>query len=216
MWLNVLNTRCLGSVFGVYWRLGMRGAVRAIPKRGPLIVAANHSSFLDPWFIAMRFPRTLRFLITDKWYYKNALWKELFRAYGAIPMRAGDPLGTIDIVCRNLDNGDAIVVFPEGRITYDGRMQRFRSGVARIAARSGVAVLPVGVRGAFRSLPRHRRFPRPTRVTVHVSEPIRFEGDAGRRKPALEEIRAFNETLFEKISRLTGQSGGVPDGQPRA
>lgn len=204
MWLYTLNTRILGRFLGLYWRLALRGATDSIPDGSPILLTANHSSFLDPWFIAMAFPRPVRFLINSNWYYRNAAWNYVFESYGTIPVCANQPGGTIDRLCDALENGDVVGVFPEGRISADGNLQRFRSGVARIAARTGFPVMPLGIRGAHESLPRTRHFPKPTKVTIHAGEPIHFPGAPLLGDPLPSQIFEFNRILRAETARLKG------------
>jgi 1-acyl-sn-glycerol-3-phosphate acyltransferase len=203
MWLNRINC-ALGPVIGVYWRLGLDGNVEAIPRSGPLIVAANHSSFLDPWFIALPFPRRLRYLINHRWYHRSPVWKRLFRAWGTIPVKERDPRGTIRQLREHLDRGQAIGMFPEGKISWDGRIQSPQTGVARVAASSGAPVLPVGIRGGFEALPRERRIPRPRRVRIVVGGPLRFP-TAPIERPEREAIEAFNQQLLSQLVALSGK-----------
>ena len=212
MWLNRMNVAA-GVVIGLYWRLGLDGPKRNIPREGPLIVAGNHSSFLDPWFISLSFPRRLSYLITHRWYYRSKLWEFLFRAWGTIPVKERDPRGTIEQLCERLSRGDVIGMFPEGKISYDGRIQKLQTGVARVAAASGAPVLPVGIRGAYESLPRSRRFPRPSRVRVVVGEPVLFPG-APLERPGREAIEAFNAELMRQLTELSGKPAQVPAGAP--
>jgi 1-acyl-sn-glycerol-3-phosphate acyltransferase len=201
MWLYKIN-RHLGPVIGSYWRLRLRGEIDSIPTDGPLLVASNHSSFVDPWFIGMCFPRPIRYLMTEKWYYRSRISEAIFSAFGTIPINGGNPRETIETVALRVLEGDAVGVFPEGRISNDGRIQKFRSGVARIAARTRAPVVPVGIRGGYESIPRTRRVPRLSRVTVHVGRPIVFEGETDGGVPTTAQIQAFNEELFARISRL--------------
>jgi 1-acyl-sn-glycerol-3-phosphate acyltransferase len=145
-------------------------------------------------------------LVADQWYYRNRKWNVVFRALGTVPVKRGNPLETIRVVEEVLKRGEVVGIFPEGRVSDDGRIQRFHSGVARSAARSGAPVLPLGIRGGFDSLPRHRRIPKPTRVTIHVGTSIQFAEAPipGRISPA--EIREFNTILEKEIRRLAGDS----------
>jgi 1-acyl-sn-glycerol-3-phosphate acyltransferase len=88
--------------------------------------------------------------------------------------------------------------------------------VARIAARTGVPVVPLGIRGAFESMPRQRRFPRPSRVSVHVGEPIVFDGSPRTVDPLQSEIRAFNRILRVATLRLVGKEDGIPVCRPES
>ena len=204
MWLYRIN-HALGPLIGSYWRLRLEGEVDRIPRNGPLIVAANHASFLDPWLIGMAFPRPVRYLITRSWYEKSPVWRAVFRAFGTEPVRAEDPLVTVDAVCELLARGEVVGIFPEGSISPTGKLRRFRSGIARIAARSGAPVLPVGIRGGFESLPRHRLVPRPSRVRIRIGEPMTFAGFPRTEDPDGETLRAFRDELFARIRELCGQ-----------
>jgi 1-acyl-sn-glycerol-3-phosphate acyltransferase len=202
VWLYRLN-RSAGPALGLYWRLGLEGAVAAVPAHGPLIVASNHASYLDPWLLGMVFPRRIRYLITRQWYDRSAAWQAVFRGYGTVPVRADDPEGTVAAVCGVLARGEVAGIFPEGRISRSGRLGRFRPGLAWIAARSGAPVIPVGIQGSFASLAYHRRVPWPARVTVRVGEPIAYPGGSGELLSA--EGEAFRDHVFAEISRLAGQ-----------
>jgi 1-acyl-sn-glycerol-3-phosphate acyltransferase len=208
MWLYRLN-RVVGPVLGLYWRLGLRGAVDAIPSTGPLIVASNHASYLDPWLIGMAFPRPIRYLVTHHWFYKSPTWSAVFRAYGTEPVRADDPLATVEAVCRILSRGEAAGIFPEGRVSRDGSLQPFRSGLSWMAARSGAPVVPVGIRGSFESLPKGRHLPKPVNVTVHVGRPLVHPGAPCRDFPPPEASRAFQTRIFREIGILAGSI--IPD-----
>lgn len=195
-------------MIGAYWRLRLVGETRTIPSDGPAIVAANHASFLDPWWIGMSFPRPIRFLIARDWYERSAAWEGVFRAFGVIPVEEGSPRNTLEAIRSVLDRGEIVGVFPEGRISPDGRLQRFRSGVARIAERSGSPVVPIGLRGNFASLPKGRRLPRPVRVDVHVGAPMRMPTESADSTPANRRVRDFTEELRQRIAALSGGEDG--------
>jgi 1-acyl-sn-glycerol-3-phosphate acyltransferase len=203
VWLNRL-TCFLGPVIGAYWPVRVEGALDAVPRRGPLLLAANHASFLDPWFIAITFPRRTHFLMTRQWYDRSTLWREFFRANAAHPV-ADDPQSTISDVCAMLARGWVVTIFPEGKITSDGHIQRFRPGLGRMAARSGAPVVPIGLRGSFETLPRDRKIPPRVPVSVHVGEPIHFAGAPYQGPPPRAESVAFQDKVLEEICRLAGQ-----------
>lgn len=198
-----------GQVVRPYWRLRILGPVDRIPRRGPLLIAANHCSFLDPWFVGIVFPRPIRYVITQQWYHLSRFWNAFFRACGTVPVREDEPGATIREIHRLLDRGEACGIFPEGRISFDGRIQRFRSGLSRIAATSGAPVVPVGIRGSYEAIPRTRRFPRPARVTVHVGEPLVFPGSPHDGPPPRAESRQFLRTVFEQVCRLADQEDRI-------
>lgn len=204
MWLNRLEM-ALGPVIGAYWRLSAKGAIGSFPKTGPVLVAANHSCFLDPWLVTLVTPRPISWLTTRQWYYKSPFWTWFFAAHGCAPVQGDDPQATIELMCEILGRGGIVGIFPEGRISYDGRVQRFRPGLSRVAARTGAPVVPVGIRGTFESLPRHRRFPRPTKVTMHYGEPRVFPGSPMSGPPPRAESVAFQQAIFADILRLSAR-----------
>lgn len=195
----------LRPLFGLYWRFRLEGAVDAVPTRGPLIVAANHASFLDPWLLSIVFPRDVRFLVTRNWYYKNRRWERFFAAQGCLPVME-TPDATLRMVCRVLERGDVVGIFPEGRISADGRLRRFRAGITYIAARSGAPVLPVGIKGAFEILPRSRRVPRPGPLSFRFGRPLRFPGAPMQERPGTREVSAFRDVLADRLAELSGQN----------
>lgn len=205
MWLNRVFTHS-GPVIGIYWRLRLRGRRELVPRTGPLIVAPNHACFLDPWFVSFTFPRYVHWLINRAWYEKSPAWRRFFDANAVVPVD-DEPSRTVEVVCAALEEGRAIGVFPEGKISHDGKLQRFRAGIARIAAKSGAPVVPVGIRGGFASLPRSRTIPKPSRVEVHVGEPLRFPGSPVAGLPERVASRAFVAELHARVADLSGQNG---------
>jgi 1-acyl-sn-glycerol-3-phosphate acyltransferase len=209
-------TRASRPLFGLCWRMRLTGEVDSIPRTGPAIVAANHSSFVDPWIVGpFLFPRRIRFLITRLWYDKSPVWNFVFRSYDTIPMErhAG---ATLEVARAALDGGDVVGIFPEGKISYDGRIQRFRSGVCYLAARTGAPVVPIGIRGAFESLPRDRKLPKRGAVTVRVGPPRTFPASPRDDNIPKKLIREFRDTLFADVCRLAGQEDLLTAARPVA
>ena len=198
-------TRASRPLFGLCWRMRLSGEVDSIPKTGPAIVAANHSSFVDPWFLGpFLFPRRIRFLVTRLWFDKSPVWNFVFRSYDTIPMErhAG---ATLEVARAALDAGSVVGIFPEGKISHDGRIQRFRSGVCYLAARTGAPVIPIGIQGAYESLPRDRKLPKRGNVTARVGPPLKFPGSPREGNIPKQIVREFRDNLFAEICRLAGQ-----------
>jgi len=197
----------LKPVLNLFWRFRVTGKHR-FPRTGPAIFAPNHSCFLDPWLVSIVSPRPVRWLITRNWYDKSLFWNLYFRAHGTVPV-GFSAAETIEVACGVLERGRLLGVFPEGKISHDGTLQRFHSGIARMAAASGVPVIPVGIRGAYESLPRQRVVPRPGPVAISLGEPRLFEGAPWTSSPPTRLLREFRDTLFVDVARLAGQSDPV-------
>ena len=211
MWLFRFNQR-IAFALKWYWPLRAHGLERFEKHRGASILAANHASVLDPWFIGMLFERPVRYLMTDRWFHRSKMWNAVFRAFGTIPVQVGDTGGTMEVLLRALDRGEVVGMFPEGRITLDGRLGRFRPGLARLAAASGAPTVPVGIRGARSSLPPDRRWPRRVAVDVHFGEPMHFPGAPLQLRPRREELQWFNTAVRQRVAELAGQADIGPRG----
>jgi 1-acyl-sn-glycerol-3-phosphate acyltransferase len=148
------------------WRISFRG-VEHVPAEGGLIIASNHQTYVDPFWVGSRVRRPLRFLAWDEAF----KWPLMGRALGLlgawpIVLDRGNPTAHRRSL-RWLRSGGAVMIFPEGQRAYaDGEMSRFKAGAVRLALEAGVPILPVTIRGGQRVWPRGRALPRTGRVEV--------------------------------------------------
>ncbi len=199
MWLNRLTVR-LKPLFGLYWDFRLETAGKTIPPDTPLILAPNHTCFLDPWFASWTYSRLMHHLINREWYEKSVPWNLFFRANGTIPVSPGDLEATLKAVREVLDRNEVICIFPEGKIARDGNLQRFRPGIGWFAAVTGVPVVPVGILGARESLPIGSRWPRRGTITLRVGEPMEFPNPGP--NPSRRETMLFVRELRERVQEL--------------
>ncbi|GGN03345.1 1-acyl-sn-glycerol-3-phosphate acyltransferase [Thermus composti] len=150
----------------------VEGAER-VPKEGPVILAANHLSILDPIVIAAGVRRPVSFLARSE-LFRLPLLSRLLPLLYAIPVERGQSdLFAIKSAIRALEKGMAFGIFPEGTRSRTGRLQPFKTGVAAIAFRTGSPVVPVAVIGAEEAWPTGRKFFRLRRpIRVVFGEPI--------------------------------------------
>jgi 1-acyl-sn-glycerol-3-phosphate acyltransferase len=162
---------------GIRWTI--EGA-QTIPVRGPVILASNHVSYLDPLvlaYLADRRHRKVRFLAKAELFEKGVLGP-LLRSAGQIPVRRGttDAASSLDAAVDALRRGECVTVFPEGTISLDLDPMAGKSGTARLAQASGVPVTPVGLWGAQRILFKGRKPAWRTGIaeTIVVGPPVRI------------------------------------------
>lgn len=149
--------------------------VRNVPRAGPALLVANHQSFLDPLLAGLPLPRPVSYLARDSLFDVPLIGWVLRNAY-VVPIsreRAGS--GSVRMAVERLERGFLVGVFPEGTRTPDGRMGAFKPGFLAILRRANVPVIPVGIAGAFDSLPRGAWCVRAAPVAVVFGRPIAIE-----------------------------------------
>lgn len=134
-----------------------------VPKHGPLLVVANHQSYLDSTCVGCGLRPWVAVHVARSGLYKGGLFDWLIRHLNTIPIRSesgdGDAAAMKEII-RRLGQGNCVIIFPEGSRTHDGRMSPFKPGVALIIKRARCAVLPAAIEGGFDAWPRGRKGPR--------------------------------------------------------
>jgi len=146
-----------------------------LPARGPFIVAANHHNYLDGVVLGVAIPRRVAFLVMPRVYHASPLHPPLHRRIGSIPLNLTRPdPGAIKRALRELDGGGVVGIFPEGPFSRDGQLVKGQPGVAMIALRSRVPVVPAGIRGTYEALCGRRLYlPRRHPISVRFGPPIR-------------------------------------------
>lgn len=149
--------------------------VDRVPSRGAVLLVANHQSYMDPPIVGC--PVLTRHLdfIARGGLFDNPALGGLFSILHSVPVKEeGGDTAAIREVLRRLEEGRAVLIFPEGSRTGTGRVEEFKRGVAVLVKRSRCPVIPVALEGAFDAWPRTRRSPRwlRSRVAVMYGRPI--------------------------------------------
>jgi 1-acyl-sn-glycerol-3-phosphate acyltransferase len=185
----------LHALFG----FSVRGKAR-VPKTGPVILAANHLSILDPIAIGAAVWRPVSFFARADLFHLPVLSWLLPRLY-AIPVERGESdLSAIKKALRTLERGSAFGIFPEGTRSRTGRLQPFKTGVAAIALRTGTPVVPVAVMGTEKALPvgaRMIRLRRPIRVVFGDPIPV-----PKKERPSREDLLRLTREIEAKVAEL--------------
>jgi 1-acyl-sn-glycerol-3-phosphate acyltransferase len=142
-----------------------------VPRTGPVLLAANHVSFLDPPFIGAAVPRPIHFLARST-LFSNPLLGAVIRRLQALPIDREAGGTGLKAILELLGQGEAILLFPEGTRSPDGRLIRAKAGIGLTVMKTDAVVVPVRIVGAFESWGRHQKWPRPHRLEVHFGPPI--------------------------------------------
>ena len=181
-----------------------------VPKRGPVIFASNHLSFVDSIVIPLAAPRPVQFLAKSHYFTGKGLkgWvsRTFFTAIGAVSVERGagaQAQAALDQGRRILESGSAFALYPEGTRSLDGRLYRGRTGVAWLALETGATVVPVGLVGTQEIQPVGAKLPRVRPVTVRFGAPLHLgrhgSASSGRAR------RAATDEIMAAIHGLSGQ-----------
>jgi 1-acyl-sn-glycerol-3-phosphate acyltransferase len=143
-----------------------------LPRTGPVLLAVNHQSYVDPVLAGSAMPRPVHFMARRTLFV--GAFGRLIRSVYAFPVdRDRADLQAVREAMALLGRGRCLLIFPEGTRTKDGRLGPMRSGFGMLARRSGAPIVPVYIDGAFRAWPRQRLLPRPRTIRIWLGEPIR-------------------------------------------
>ncbi|MDR2801425.1 MAG: 1-acyl-sn-glycerol-3-phosphate acyltransferase [Desulfovibrio sp.] len=145
---------------------------------GPCIVAPNHQSFFDAYCLGFFHLRDIAFAVRA-WPFRIPLYGRVMRRAGYLDTSALDAESFAQKAGELLDEGAALIIFPEGTRSTQGRMGRFHSGAFRVALRFGVPVVPLCIDGSWRIFPKGSRLGRPAPMRVSLLEPV-WPGDFAR------------------------------------
>jgi 1-acyl-sn-glycerol-3-phosphate acyltransferase len=176
-----------------------------IPDKGPAILASNHLSFLDHFFLPAVIKRPIFFLGKSD-YFRG--WQRLFfENVGVMPVdRAGGDAGEASLRKGQeiLASGRLLGIYPEGTRSPDGRLYRGKTGPVRIALRTGAPLIPVAMIGLFEVLPPGARFPKIRRVGIRVGAPLDLSRYRGSEHDGTV-LRKATDELMSELMVLSGQ-----------
>lgn len=196
-WFHYFANAGLRVIYAVVLKMDRQG-LENVPKQGPVIVAINHTTFLDPIFAGAYVRDDVQPMTKIEAFESPFRW--IFTGYGAFPVRRGEgDLNALKSALKILKAGHAMLISPEGTRTKSGELQQAHEGVALIALRSGAPILPVAMWGGkalWSNLARLRRTP----VAMRVGDPLVVRGLST--KATREELRQVTDEFMYRLAAL--------------
>lgn len=182
-----------------------------VPLQGPVILASNHASFLDPPLVGAGLSRMVNYLARDT-LFDVPLLRSLLRSWKVVPVdrEGGGGAGLKAILARLLEGG-VILLFPEGTRSPDGSLRPAKSGIGLTVIKSAAPVVPVRVFGTFEAYGRHARWPRPRRLTVVYGQPMEFRA---LREEARDCSKARLKEIYQQVADEIMGAIAALDGKP--
>jgi 1-acyl-sn-glycerol-3-phosphate acyltransferase len=195
----------LTPLLHLVYRVRVEGRDR-VPRKGPVILAANHRSFLDSIFLPLVVGRRVTFVAKAE-YFDDPKTAWFFRALGQIPIRregGSAAEGALKAATEVLERGGVFAIYPEGTRTRDGYLHRGHTGVARLALATGAPIVPVGLVGTDECQPTDKKLPRLFRtlwIRFGTALPIAHYGERAQDRLVLRQVT--DEVMYE-IRELSG------------
>ncbi|MGH9264665.1 MAG: lysophospholipid acyltransferase family protein [Acidimicrobiales bacterium] len=195
----------------LYWRVTFEG-LDNVPRRGPFVLAPVHRSFIDFGLVSGVTRRRMGYMGKES-LWNSKLLGSFITMLGAYPVNRGAP--DRDALRRTLallETGEPLVLFPEGTRRTGPVIEHLHEGAAFVASRAGVPLVPVGIGGSERALPKGKAVPRPVKIHILVGEPLYPEPLAeGARHPSRRAVKELTlrlqgvlQDLLDRAQRRAG------------
>lgn len=200
----------LGPLLRLLYRPKVEG-LENIPATGAAILASNHLSFSDSFFLPLVCPRRITFLAKAEYFNGKGLkgWfsRMFFTGVGQVPIDRSGANAAEDALntgLRILGEGNLLGIYPEGTRSPDGRLYRGKTGVARMALEAGVPVIPVAMIDTEKIQPIGSKRPRIMRVGVKIGKPLDFSRYEGMENDRFV-LRSMTDEIMYELMELSGQ-----------
>ena len=185
----------LNIIFLGMYRLHVEGREH-IPSEGAVIIAPNHKSYFDPPLVGVAIKKRVVHYMAKEELFRNPFFGWILRQFGTFPVKRGSVDRTaVRQAVKELKNGNALGIFPEGTRIKRSGLGRFHSGMASLALMTGTPVIPVAIVGSA-DMP-HKKGP----LAVLIGMPIQVK----KQKAGSEEVEALNEAVKKEIQKLTDE-----------
>ena len=168
----VLLKNTIGRLFLYLFRYKVEG-IENLPRKGKVILAGNHTGHLDAFIIQMATKRNLWF-VTGPEAFKIPIIRHFLKYYNVLPLQFGRGIEAIEAGVTKLKQGEAVIIFPEGKFTPDGNLCKFNRGVAIMAKHADCPIVPFAIKGGFETWNKKRKLPKIfNTLVIQFGQPIK-------------------------------------------
>jgi len=185
-------------IMRVFFSLEYDGLHYLKDQPGAVILAGNHTGWLDTLALGSACNRRIRFLAAE-WVTKWPIIGPMIVALGGIPVRPGKGTHALEEAVECLRRGETVCIFPEGVLSVDGNLAQFRSGVAKLHKESGCPVIPFAIYGGYEAWPYNRRWPRLHKIAIHFGVPLsKLDSSLSDATDELEDMVGFMKASLDR------------------
>jgi 1-acyl-sn-glycerol-3-phosphate acyltransferase len=206
----ILKHIVLGPILKLFFRPWVKG-VENLPASGGAILASNHLSFSDSFFLPLEVDRRVTFLAKGDYFtgrgVKGKLTAAFFKSINQVPVdRSGGRASEAALRkgVEILKSGELLGIYPEGTRSPDGRLYRGKTGIARMALEAGVPVIPVAMINTFEIQPAGQVRPKIMQVGIRIGKPLDFSRYAGMEDDRFV-LRSITDEIMYELMQLSGQ-----------
>ena len=191
-------SKALAKTFFNYRVIGAENMI----EEGPCIIAANHCSFFDPPLVGVACKRAIHYL-ARKSLLEWPILGPIFPDLNVIPVdRKNADRSALMGAIRVVKNGGAVLIFPEGTRSPDGKLQSAQPGIGMIVAKTGAPVVPVRISGSYEVFSRNMKMPKRGEISVAIGIPLRFAADHSADEHSRDAYQQNSEAIVRAIAEL--------------
>jgi 1-acyl-sn-glycerol-3-phosphate acyltransferase len=206
----ILKHLILGPILRLFFRPWVKGAEN-LPVSGGAILASNHLSFSDSFFLPLEVDRRVTFLAKGDYFtgrgIKGKLTAAFFKSINQVPVDRSGGRASEAALHKGIEilkGGDLLGIYPEGTRSPDGRLYRGKTGIARMAIEAGVPVIPVAMINTFEIQPPGQVVPKIMQVGIKIGKPLDFSRYAGMQDDRFV-LRSITDEIMYELMQLSGQ-----------